>query len=120
MVVDQKFLDSVRAVIMSPGNEDIAVEYMAEIAPGLIVAREVDGECIVYVNLETYKSDIVNLRERDAMPDGIGVFQNMMIHLTDIIIRLAREALFKKDGSPPDWYEQPILISDATRGIQAD
>jgi hypothetical protein len=53
-VTDKRFLKAVSEVIDEPGT-DVAVVYLAEIAPGILLARETDGEVVVYVNLKTYK-----------------------------------------------------------------
>jgi hypothetical protein len=45
-IADKKFLKVVCEVIDEPGT-DVAVTYLAEIVPGMLLARETDGEVVV-------------------------------------------------------------------------
>ena len=114
-VVDEDFLAAVSKIIDRPGTE-VAANFLAEIAPGMLLAREIDGEVLVYVNLKTYKQnpeydpEIGNLRERNLLPEDMGVVQNVMEHSLIGICTLARRMVVKKNGSEPGWYRQPLRV----------
>lgn len=100
-VTDRAFLKSVQAMIAEPDNEDIAVTSMTEIAPGMLLCRETDGEWVVYVNLEMYQRNPdftpdLHLRERNLMPENIGIVQNECAFSIQVKA-LARSMVIKKN-----------------------
>ena len=114
-VNDKKFLAAICQIVDKPGT-DVAVDYLAEVAPGIFLARETDGEVIAYVNLNTYQQspdfdpDISNLRERNLLPEDMGVVQAVMLRSLPVIIDLAKRMVVQKNGAAPEWYAREIRV----------
>jgi hypothetical protein len=114
--MDKQFLKAVSQVIDEPGT-DVAVTYLAEVAPGILLAREeTDGEVVVYVNLKIYRQSIDwdpengHFWERNALPGNIGVVQHVLIRSLDDMVKRAKAMVVLKNGKPPKWYGRRIQI----------
>lgn len=113
--MDKQFLKAVSEVIDEP-RTDVAVTYLAEIAPGMLLACETDGEVVVYVNLKIYKqnprwdSEKGHLRERNALPEDIGAVQFVLIRSLHDMVRRAGAMVVQKNGKSPEWYDRWIQI----------
>jgi hypothetical protein len=114
-VADKQFLKAVSGVVDVPGT-DVAVTYLAEVAPGMLLAQETDGEVVVYVNLKTYKQNPHfarykgHLRERNNLPQDIGIVQNVLTQSLHDMVRRANAMVLQKNGETPNWYDSWIQV----------
>lgn len=121
MVEDVSFLNDVLAVVDQPGA-DLAVIYLAEVAPGILAVIESDREVVLYVNLNTYEHhpdwnlSVGNLRERNVLPPNIGAVQAVTIFNIPNMILYANAMVVKKSGGRPDWYETSRVVRDQRGG----